>query len=358
MKIIIIAGMIDAKLASKIQPLQQLDTITQIHLLRRNPYRGEKIISHHTPGILKKLMPVAECWRFLTLLYLCIRFKPAFLLALGTVPHGVYAWIVGKLFHLPVIQHVMGKNDLRLTFKKSLGKKITLKAVKSAAAIGVRGILSADYLIKNGVTKEQLFIPQNLHDFDLFRPDPGHAPEYDLIYVGLLSAYKRLDLMIDALAIVVNERPETTLLIIGDGPLKQPIIEQIKRLKLSANIKLRGNISYQQLPRYFIQAKIFIMTSQGEGLPMAMIEALSCGLPVIVPDDADITTIAKDHHNALVAKQWLPDAFADAIVTLLNDPDLYHTLQAGALTLRNEKEQAYSLEFQAQLWQKTINRIL
>ena len=164
--------------------------------------------------------------------------------------------------------------------------------------------------------------------------------------------------MIDALAIVVNEHPDVTLLIVGDGPLKQPIIQQINRLNLSANIKLSGNICYEQLPRYFTQAKIFIMTSQGEGLPMAMIEALSCGLPVIVPDDADITTIAKEHHNALVAKQWRPQAFADAIIAILSDPDLYRTLQTGALALRDEKAQEYSLAFQTQLWQQTINRIL
>ena len=80
------------------------------------------------------------------------------------------------------------------------------------------------------------------------------------------------------------------------------------------------------------------MTSQGEGLPQALIEAFSCGLPAVIADDADIGEIAFHQINALLVSQKTPTDFADAIVHLLTDSTLYGNLRAGALKIRNEKK--------------------
>ncbi len=358
MRLLVIAGMIDAKLASKILPLLEVERITQIHLSRRRPYRHERIECHAPPRLLRRVMPLAELWRVINLFYLCLRFRPGLLLALGTVPHGIYAWILGRLFNIPVIQHVMGKNDLRLTFDKSLGKKLTLRAVRAADAVGVRGQSSIDYLQKQGIPAARLFKPQNLHDFSLFSPAPQAQPDYDLVYVGLLSAYKRIDLLLDSLQLARRQLPRLRLLLVGDGPLRARLQARARRLGLNDAVCFAGRVEFTGLPACFRRARVFIMTSQGEGLPMAMIEAMSCGLPAIIADDADIGEVARHEYNSLVVQGWNAEAFADAIVRLLSDTGLYRRLRDGALALRRDKADEYSLDTQARLWSETIDTVL
>jgi len=357
-RLIVIAGMIDAKLTSKIAPILAINEISEVHLSRRQPYKNKKIICHSPPRIFNKLMPLTESWRILNLFYLCLRFRPKLIIAFGTVPHGVYAWILGKMLRIPVIQHVMGKNDLRLTFKKSIGKRITLRAVKAGDAIGVRGQATIEYLINKGISANKLFKPQNLHNFKLFKPDPCVNKTYDLIYVGLLSSYKRLDLLIDSFHQAKQSLAAITLLIVGDGPLRESLQKQLERLDLTNSVHFVGLIEFNQLPAYFQQAKAFIMTSQGEGLPMSMIEALSCGLPVIMPRDADITDVAKNNYNALIVSEWKIKAFSEAIIKMLSDQSLYNKLHAGALTLFQDKTHEYSIEYQARLWSEVFATVL
>ncbi len=354
MRICVIAGMIDAKLHSKLSPLQNSSLISQIHLIRRQSYSGNKIRCHTPPAILLRWLPLAEIWRLLSLLWICLRYRPEILIAFGTVPHGVYAWLIGKMLGIPVIQHVMGKNDLRLTFSNQAGKKITLAAVRNADLIAVRGQSMAKWLMAQGVPPWKIFSPQNVHDFSLFTPNPKVIPEYDLVYVGLLAGYKRVDLLLAALAKIQPQRPGCNLLLLGDGPLRDKLQKQAVDLGIEEHVTFFGRCKFAELPEQIQRARIFVMTSQGEGLPMAMIEAMSCGLPAIVPMDADIQEIAIDHENALLVPEWEAVKFAETILKLLDDTALYAHLKNGALKVREQYANEFSLEYQTEVWNKAL----
>ncbi len=355
MKICVVAGMIDAKLHSKIFPLQNSDLITSIHLIRRQTYNGNKIICHSVPTWARKFLPLAEFWRLIQLFSVCLLHRPKLLIAFGTMPHGIYIWIISKLFRIKTIQHIMGKNDLRLTFDNQRGQKLAMRAIRSANLVAVRGQPMIRTLLANGVNKDNIFIPQNLHDFDFFSCAVSVTPEYELIYVGLLAAYKRIDLMLDSFA---SSKPyNNKLLIVGEGPERNQLEQQVTRLHLTQQVIFTGKVPFHQLPEHYCKARSFIMTSQGEGLPMAMIEAMSCGLPVIISDDADITEIAKNEVNALITNRHNSDCFAQAIVRLRNDEPLYQKLRHNALHLRETKLIEYSVEFQSRLWSEKIKSL-
>ncbi len=355
-KICVLAGMIDEKLKSKIAPLQSSNQIGDIFLIRRTAFSGNKIHNINPPTAIQKIKVLAEIYRFMLLFWVLIKHKPKLIIAFGTIPHGIYASWLAYLFNIPCIQHVMGKNDLRLTFPKQSFRWLALKCVMSGKAIAVRGMSALSYLSNKGVNNSILFTPQNLHDFNLFKPLPNVVKEYDLIYVGLISAYKRLDLMVEVIAEIKKKLPNIKLLIVGDGPLRFKIEQLIKQHNLENNIQLYGKCKFKKLAVELNKSKAFIMTSQGEGLPMAMIEALSCGLPVIVPDDADITQIAIDKVNARVVKQWTKSDFSNACLNVLTDPAHLQLLSQGALKIRNEKRDEYSLKFQTELWDRYIKQ--
>lgn len=354
-RVCVVAGMIDAKLHSKLAPIQNIEQVAAIYLVRRQRYLGKKVTCYSPPRRLGGLRTFAEPWRLLTLVYLCLVKKPDFLIAFGTVPHGIYAWVLGKLFRIPVIQHVMGKNDLRLTFPGQWGRAIALAAVRNGYRIAVRGDSMRQWLIEHGVPSGKIFVPQNVHDFDLFSQDSTVGKKYDLVYVGFLERYKRIDLLLESLAMVQARRPGTTLLLIGDGSLRNALEIKAKNLGMTDLVHFCGKQEFASLPSLLNQARVFIMTSQGEGLPMAMIEAMSCGLPVIVPSDADIEEVAMDEMNALVVASHEPGAFAEKIVALLGNEQLCKRLSEGALLIRREKAEEYSLGHQAKVWEEAID---
>jgi glycosyltransferase involved in cell wall biosynthesis len=87
---------------------------------------------------------------------------------------------------------------------------------------------------------------------------------------------------------------------------------------------------------------------------MAMVEAMSCGLPVVIFDDADIGDVVRNGENGFLIRPGDLDGFAEAVKMVLSYKDLYEKLSGGALAIRNEGLHEYSLD-QAQItWDKAL----
>jgi glycosyltransferase involved in cell wall biosynthesis len=101
-----------------------------------------------------------------------------------------------------------------------------------------------------------------------------HKPLADIVTVCRLASPKRIDILIEAMALI----PQFKLHIIGDGPLRLTLEKIIKDKKLQ-NVEFCG---YRPNFQEFYQYKIFCLISDSEGMPMSAIEAMSCGLPLIL----------------------------------------------------------------------------
>lgn len=358
MKLIVLAGMIDAKLEAKLAPILHIPEVATVYLVRRARFAADKVVCHNPPATLLRFKPLAELWRVQRLLWLCWRERPDALVAMGLVPHSWYVMLASRLFGIPSIQHAMGKNDFNLPRFHQIGRALSLGAVQSAGRVAVRGTSAADWLVARGVSRERIFIQHNLHDFDLFAPDPSVRKDFDLIYVGLLARYKRLDLMLDMLARVCRARPATRLALVGDGPLRGDLEKRARELGIAGQIHFAGRLPFTELPGWYNRARLFVMTSDGEGLPQAMIEALSCGLPVIMPRDADIADLARHEVNSLLYPVRDTDACAEAVLRLLGDDALYQRLRGGALRLRTEHAAEYGLAVQSELWRSALSSVV
>jgi glycosyltransferase involved in cell wall biosynthesis len=335
-------------LLSKIKPLMISPLVREIHIIRREPLYGDKIKNWTPSGLWARTRFTVELYRLSVLLFFCWRHKPDLLISYYFVPHGLYAGLAGWLFGISVVQMIIGK-DLNL----ALDNCWLLYLLRRADFVGVRGANTRRLLIARGFTAEKLFIPPNVFDFSAFSPRQMPA-EYDLVYVGNLSRYKRVDILIEVVERLVPRFPNLRVALIGSGELAGALQAQVARVGLSDNVFFLG---YQtQVHKFLTRSRVFILTSEAEGLPMAVIEALSCGLPVIVPDVGDITDVAQDEINALVVPALDVDAFVHAVTRLLTDDALYDQLAGQALQICEALANQYSLAHAERVWSSVLER--
>lgn len=136
--------------------------------------------------------------------------------------------------------------------------------------------------ILNGVDDE-LFKPLELNRLKLLQkylPDIKEDPPYLINFVGKLTDFKGIDLLIEAAQKYEKEFPGITTLIIGSGELSAQLKEQVKRLNLE-NIYFLGNLNQSELPAFYSSADLSIVPSRVEPFGLVALEALACGTPVI-----------------------------------------------------------------------------
>lgn len=340
MKIAVICGMSDEKVHARLLPLIELEEVDEIYLVRRKPIKMSKVVQLSPPKWMQNSLILAELYRFFSLLSICVTKKPAVLYGIYFVPHGIYATVAGWIFNKPVIQELIGTDRLKV-----MRSKLLMSMLKSADCIGVRGSSSREDLINRGVDESKLFTPISVNaiDFDLFKP--VIKPKiYDLIYCGRMDQNKQLDLLIRAVAVLRQTHPELRAVFVGDGPERATLQALTSELTLQKTIVFAGNQPYQQIPDYLNRSRIFMMASAFEGLPVAMIEALSCGLPVVVPNVGDIPDVAHHGVNAWVVNRMATEAYIDALSKLLGDERLYRQLKDGASKTRQRLIQEYTLD--------------
>lgn len=103
------------------------------------------------------------------------------------------------------------------------------------------------------------------------------------VYVGRLAAEKNLDILLEQFALAAEITPQLHLLLIGKGPLYEPLQAQASDSGLADRVHFTGALAYELLPNYLAAADFFVTASVTEVHPLTIIEALAAGLPVAGP---------------------------------------------------------------------------
>lgn len=177
--------------------------------------------------------------------------------------------------------------------------------------------------------------------FDTYAPLEELRARYPLhndhtfLFVGRLGEEKSVHELIDAMAIVVGRNREAQLFIVGDGPSRDHYAAQIHRLGLTGRVFLLGRIPHGELLASGLihHSLAFITASTTENQPMTVIEAISCGIPAIVPDVPGITELVEANGLRFAAHD--PAALAETMHRLAEDPALRARCAAESLAMKN-----------------------
>lgn len=167
----------------------------------------------------------------------------------------------------------------------------------------------------------------------------------ELAFVGRFDIFqKRQDLMIEAFELISREMPDLKLAFYGTGK-EQAVIEQmVKDKDLTDKVIFKGLV--RDIPGHIKDSKAFVMTSDFEGLPNALIEAMACGLTCITTDcsPGGARELISNNVNGVIVPCGNPTKFADAVVNLLNSPDVADAMgrEAQKITEKLNPEVIYS----------------
>lgn len=165
------------------------------------------------------------------------------------------------------------------------------------------------YKLKN---KPRL-INKNFIDVNLFRP-LSIPKDRNILFIGRLSKEKNLFGLLNAL-----KNSNYDLDIVGSGELKQQL--EVERKKNKLNVRFLSNIPNSQLPEIINRHKIFILSSYYEGMPKALLEAMSCGLAVVGTNVAGIKEVITDNIDGVLCRTD-SNSIRLAIDKLMRDSEL------------------------------------
>jgi glycosyltransferase involved in cell wall biosynthesis len=145
------------------------------------------------------------------------------------------------------------------------------------------------------------------------------------IFVGRLEKIKNIDKIIQIYSMLAEEiRKENRLFIAGKGSQDQYLKQLVDKLNLTERVVFTGEIINDQLIELVSHKKMLLMASSQEGLPMAIAESLSVGIPVISTDTGDISRVIKNNYNGfLLPIEFDQNIYAEKITTVLKNYAFY-----------------------------------
>ncbi|MEO8588913.1 MAG: glycosyltransferase [Flavobacteriales bacterium] len=198
---------------------------------------------------------------------------------------------------------------------------------------GARTIVSVsksmiEHLVRIGAPRGRLVYNSCGADVDHFALARAESAPPHFLAVGRFVDKKAPHLTLLAFERAVRQRPNARLTMVGDGELWNACAQLVKALGLGEQVDLCGPRSAVQIAellkgsRAFVQHSLVTSTNDHEGTPVAILEAMASGIPIISTRHADIPEVVADGERGLLCDEGDIDAMASNMVRLIDEPDL------------------------------------
>ena len=151
-----------------------------------------------------------------------------------------------------------------------------------------------------------------------------------IVTVANLIWQKGLSYLIAAAKKVCEHMRNVKFIVVGEGPLRDELLRQIKELKLEDKVVLTGSLPYEEALKLMTSADIFVLPSVYDQLPIVILEAMALGKPVVATNVCGIPEVVEDARTGLLVKPSDVDSLAEAILKLIESPELRERLSQEA----------------------------
>jgi glycosyltransferase involved in cell wall biosynthesis len=229
-----------------------------------------------------------------------------------------------------------------LTLRRHLLRRVdTFVAVNSETEAELRhlGLTSPVVFIPNGVDTTYFVPPLAVVKQSLRKalglPSIGQVA----VFVGRLESQKNTSLLLQAWSNVIAQQEDAKLLVVGQGTQRAVLEQQARGLGLEKHVRFVGQVD--NVRDYLHAADIFVLPSKAEGLSNSLLEAMACGLPVVVSAIGGNTDAVREGVEGLLIPPDNESALANALLDIVSNPALMERLGANA---RQTAVERFSLE--------------
>jgi glycosyltransferase involved in cell wall biosynthesis len=286
---------------------------------------------------------------FLLANYVVLKHKCHLIHAHWAIPTGLIGIGVGSFLKIPVVVTIHG-SDFRIgTMKTSILKKIFLYVCKRARhVICVSGVLKRG-IEKLGIKGEKISVfPMGVEESFLksliSRRGNRIGPSLTILSNRQLEPIYNLSLLIRAIPIVLEEKPNAKFIVAGIGSERENLEKQVENLNISSSVQFLGWVMHEEMPNLLSRADIYVSTSLDDGTSISLLEAMASGAFPIVTDIPSNREWISDGENGFLVPIDQERLLAEKIVEAIRDHDL----------LERSRDRNFHLIKDRALWQVTI----
>jgi len=152
-----------------------------------------------------------------------------------------------------------------------------------------------------------------------------------VLFVHWLSERKGAHYLAAIIKEVTAKIPNAVFIIVGDGPYRGKLIQEINDTGLDKYVKLTGGVPNAEIAKYYAIADLFIMPSTDEGFPRVLLEAMAMGVPFVATDVGGVRDILTKRQMEFITPVGDVAAFNQKVINLLGDDKLREELKAEGL---------------------------
>jgi glycosyltransferase involved in cell wall biosynthesis len=256
--------------------------------------------------------------------------------------------------------------DVMVDMNKPAYRGATLQMLDAAMLVLVRSESLRRALIDLGCDPAKIELQRTgipLEEFPFRERSVPERGEWRFVQAGRLIEKKGLPVTLRAFAIFVQQYPNATLTIAGEGPSLDELQSLARELNIAEHVSFTGFVSQEQLRDIYYRSHIFLHPSQTgqdgnqEGIPNSMLEAMATGLPVLATSHGGIPEAIENGVSGVLVPERDHEALAQALLDAVKDPGfLSRVACAGADAVRDNfdlEKQARRLE---EIYLRTMGR--
>jgi colanic acid/amylovoran biosynthesis glycosyltransferase len=276
--------------------------------------------------------------------------------------NGIKCLELKKQLKVPMICNFYGYDAFKIPDDRDYYKNLN-KLFQEADKFFVLGPVMKKKLMELNCAEHKIHIQHLGVDLNRIEFKPRKFPKNGKFKFLIASSFvpkKGIDDALTALSRLKNNL-DFTVHIIGDGYLKNDILELIEKLKMAPHIIMHG---YQPYPKFiqlisechaFLQASKTADNNDKEGTPMAIVDAMAAGLPVVSTYHSDIPEIVRNEKTGFLANESDPEGFSEAILKLISNDKIY---EAASRASRIHIEEEFDAKIQSLKVEKIYDNLI
>ena len=215
-----------------------------------------------------------------------------------------------------------------------------------------------------GVDEAKLVVLPCAADVDAFsarynsesvRKGLGLTTQPVVMWIGGFYPWHDLSLLLDSFALLIKQRPDARLVLVGDGQTRSVVEELIKQHQLGHAVIMTGKIAHSQVPEMLSIADVTVVPAPsltaslgGTGTPLKLFEYMAAGKAIVATALAEAAEVIQDGYNGVLVAPGDANKFAEATLKLINHPEerqrLGHNAREQAIRLYTWEEYTRQLE--------------